>query len=231
LVNQDPFKDEYQELLTYSELTYSRVSDYYFVDGMALVKSKEGEKYGFINQKYELKIPLIYDMAQHFQNGRALVAKGANIGYINTQGEEIIPCIYRAIREFKDGFYPAYLNGKGWGYLNWNGDVAIPFAYRDALPFVEGLAAVEDTRRYWGFIDAKDKVKISFKFEAVKSFAGGIAAVKINDLWGFIDKSGNWLIKPQYVQVLDSDFSKGKAQVRANGKTFFINQQGEIVNH
>jgi hypothetical protein len=224
------FPQKPQVIVVNDEKKFAPESQYSFENRRAVVKSKEGDKYGYVDERYDLVIPMKYDMAHPFQNGRALVSKNIHMGIINPEGEEIIPCAYRAIRAFKEGFYAAYLSGKGWGYLNWEGDVIISHQYRDAYPFSEGLAAVENQQRFWGFIDSQGKVQINFLYESVKDFKGGLAAVKSNDLWGFINKNGQWIIKPQYNQVVENNFDKGNAKVRKNGKTLIIDASGFLIN-
>jgi hypothetical protein len=98
----------------------------------------------------------------------------------------------------------------------------------------------------WAFIDASGKIKIparyfvgvrnvdhvcdgwwigrSFAPGNIPKFAGGIAPVASDrDLFGFIDKDGNWLISPKFQCA--ENFSNGKAKVRLSlwgGSGLFI---------
>lgn len=58
------------------------------------------------------------------------------------------------------------------------------------------------------------------QFEWVGYFADGIARVMHNGQWGFIDKTGEWVIVPQFDQV--GFFSEGLVRVLHNGKWGFI---------
>jgi len=49
-----------------------------------------------------------------------------------------------------------------------------------------------------------------------------------NGKWGFIDKSGATVIPFKY--DFGESFSKGKAKVEINGKSFYINKKGERTN-
>lgn len=49
------------------------------------------------------------------------------------------------------------------------------------------------------------KIDVSPQFDAVKPFKNGIAAVKKEELWGFIDRSGDWIIQPRFSQVSLTD--------------------------
>jgi len=48
-----------------------------------------------------------------------------------------------------------------------------------------------------------------------------------NKKWGFIDKTGSFVIKAQYDDV--SDFSGWLTRVSLNGKIFTINKSGEMI--
>lgn len=220
-----------EHTVTEEKPTYLGIADYYFVNGLALVTDKEQKKFGYIDENYDLVIPLVYETAFHFQGDRAMVTKNDRVGFINRRNKAEIPIKYIAIRAFKEGFYAAYLEKQGWGFLNWSGKAVIPHQYRDANSFYEGMAAVQDFRKYWGFINTKGEEITEFKFDEVQYFSGGLAAVQIKDKWGFIDKQGKWVIYPKFEKVFDYDFSKenGYAKVYNNERIYFVNRKGVEV--
>src|SRR5579871_4742396 len=59
-------------------------------------------------------------------------------------------------------------------------------------------------------------------------FSEGLAAIKVDGQYGYIDKSGKMVIKPQFWEA--ADFSEGKALVRFLGKPGFnfIDKTGKI---
>lgn len=62
--------------------------------------------------------------------------------------------------------------------------------------------------------------------EELCPYKEGMAAIKINDLWGFINKAGQVGIPPQFEEV--DFFSEGLAQVKIEGKWGYINTQGQL---
>ena len=92
---------------------------YFDKNGLAIVRLNN--KYGMINEKNEVIIPIIYDNVYYFQsNGLAKVKVKLNnkYGIINEKNEIIIPIIYNYIYFFEDnGLTKVNLNKK-WFYLN-----------------------------------------------------------------------------------------------------------------
>lgn len=120
-------------------------------------------KYGYIDKTGKLAIPMIYDNAQSFENGLAVVGVGDKTGVIDKAGDEVIPLVYdgniRIIGERQ--LMIAETNGK-FGILNKNGDIILPFEY-DAI--YEGVMP-NDTNRLanlvcvnsggkWGILELK----------------------------------------------------------------------------
>jgi hypothetical protein len=63
---------------------------------------------------------------------------------------------------------------------------------------------------------------VPLKYDDVSKwgFKEGLTQVYQNGKWGYVDKSGNELIKPQYDEA--DDFVNGKAKVKKDGKEFYI---------
>lgn len=112
-----------------------------------------------------------------------------------------------------------------WGYISPNGEFVIAPAFDGAGDFSEGLAAVKvDWTR--GYIDREG----NFREGAVKQpvyepecgynpqyeLHDGLARFVENQKFGYKDKDGNVVIKPQFFDA--ADFSEGLAYVK-KGKT------------
>ncbi len=94
------------------------------------------------------------------------------------------------------------------GYLNrFTGEVIVPSIYDRAWVFAEGLAAVEKKGKLL-FIDQSGKVVIDkghvVPFETDGFFfRSGYCVVSnaADDNWGLIDKTGNWVLAPEYEHI------------------------------
>ena len=78
----------------------------------------------------------------------------------------------------------------------------------------------------WGILDVTGKEIIPIKYENMGYLREGLYSAKLNGKWGYIDESGQIIIAFQYDEIV-SDFANGKAQVKVNNETFFINKKGE----
>ncbi|MBW2257204.1 MAG: WG repeat-containing protein [Deltaproteobacteria bacterium] len=107
------------------------------------------------------------------------------------------------------------LDGRRWGYVDPTGRRIIEPVFKAAMPFAEGLAAVRQKKRY-GFIDDAGTEVIPERFDKVVRFAEGLAVVHHKRAgkwrWGYADRSGDWLLKPELLAAYD--FSCGLARVQ-----------------
>ncbi|HEU0137527.1 MAG TPA: WG repeat-containing protein, partial [Flavobacterium sp.] len=198
-----------------------------FSEGLALVSI--GLNKGFINDKAEFIIEPKYRCAFSFSEGVAPVAEDCrgSWGYIDKKGATVIEPRFDWAGQFSDGLAKVLVSldknsseGKT-GYIDKTGKFAIEPRFSYSERFSDGLAMfAEDKKREDGmsayfnrkaFIDTKGNVVSPF-FDKAESFSEGLAAVEIDNRWGFIDKSGNIIIAPQFDLVIRG-FSEGIAFV------------------
>lgn len=88
-------------------------------------KEKENVlKWGFINDKGEVVIDLIYDDVKYFSEGLAAVKENGKWGFINKEGKVVIDFIYTDAEPFKHGV-ARVSQGSEWGYIFPTGDYAL----------------------------------------------------------------------------------------------------------
>jgi hypothetical protein len=80
----------------------------------------------------------------------------------------------------------------------------------------------------WGYMDSKGIIKIAPKFDYAEFFSQGRAAAQKDDLYGFIDVVGNWIIRPQFSEVTPFRFNLSVV-IDQEGKAGVINLFGEWV--
>jgi hypothetical protein len=216
---------------------------------------KLGDKYGFVSIKTGKPLtPVKYDNALQWSQNMEITARnykkkdlapvqiGNKWGCINVHGEEIIPVKYEKIdiNQFNDPRITAKLNGK-WGFVNEKGKEITDFEYDDVETFSNSRARVKKDGKY-GFIDNKGAIVIPLAYddcEACFSYKYHNDEKRILPVWikrgekyGFMDISGNEIIKPEYELVHPFDFiadDKILAAVVLNGVAGFIDQTGNTV--
>ncbi|QQS29019.1 MAG: WG repeat-containing protein [Sphingobacteriales bacterium] len=157
--------------------------------------------------------------------------------YIDVEGNVICE-FYGNVRGnvFSDGLALVEKNDTFF-YIGRNGQPKIKlnnpnFKYSE---FSDGMAMVvcHTNRDYkCGFIDVKGNLAIPLIFDGVNDFKEGYAAFIENDLWGFINKKGEVVIKPQFDFVGTHGFfgfKNGLCFVVQNAQFGYINYDGEYV--
>lgn len=204
-----------------------------FHEGLAAIKSKKSEKWGFINKKGKLVISFLYDWVKPFQEGFAPVLSNGHWGVINKKGEEIIAHIYEDISLFTNNLALVKFNTY-MGVINTKGELITPLKYRKILPFNRGYAYVQ-VNNHWGMInDIGDEI-VPPEYDGILELNNGII-LKKNNQSIFINRIGqkqclsyniiDYGIGPYYENGF---FSEELARVHQNEKWGFINKNGYLV--
>ena len=167
-----------------------------------LIPVKTGNEYQYIDSNDKIKINPQFSEATIFRDGVALVM-------------------------------PSGKNSK-WGFIDKKGKYTLNAKYKSATIFSEGFAWVVNENKAPEAINKKGEVKFTMPSASkVRIFSDNLAAFsninKVGDeKWGFVNKEGEIVIKPQFVQTLN--FSDGKCGVMNDaGDWGFINKEGNIV--
>lgn len=123
-------------------------------------------------------------------------------------------------------------NKRGY-YSMYTGEIVVPAQYRRAWIFSEGLAAVQRNGMI-GFIDRSGNVAIDFKFpyhgNPLNEFVfknGHCVVADTLGRCGVIDRSGKWLIEPDYDNI--SDYRE-YAIVSKAGVRMQVSYDGTVLN-
>ncbi len=169
-----------------------------------------------------------YEKIKDFEEGLAPYMSGGIWGFMDYNGSIIIPPQFEAAYGFTDGLAlvrkndrQQYIDKTGQAVFqlksDWSGGI-----------FAEGLARVRVKDNLYGFINKKGKMVIAAKFrDAAIGFSEGFAGVYYQGRWGFIDKTGKFIVEPKYDDV--AGFSDGLGSVELNGKSGFVDRTGRVV--
>lgn len=177
---------------------------------------------------------ILYPIRKQFERESLLVWKQ---GFMNKQGQVVIEPTFSKVNYFNDGV--ALVGDQGdWGYIARNGNTIIEPQFRWATDFQEGLAQVLIMTEENGknimkttFIDQKGNEAMSEQFDfnsmSESLFKDGITFIAKGSKWGFINKKGEFIIKPIYEAA--RNFSDELAPVKKAGKWGFINKEGKFI--
>ncbi len=203
-------------------------------------------KWGYMNRVGSMQIQAMYDYAEVFQEGFAVVALHNLPCVINEKAQRIVDTnVYQFIGKFSDGLAVVRDFKQQKFYINTKGEkvITLPSEIYEARKFRHGLACVskqldQHTLKFnhdivtlgygFGYIDKSGKQSIDFIYDDADDFDKyGLARVKIKTGFGLINTKGETVLKPDYANI--GDFSEGKAVIDANGKYGYVDTNGQIV--
>lgn len=176
---------------------------------------------------YKLLATGPFDFAKDFSEGLAAVKADGKWGFIDTKGKMVIePQFNPKQAQFNSQFS--------------DGLVAVNFNVGPD----NGLGGNDPPNTKWGFADKNGRIVINPNFEGYyyqpPSFHEGLAAMTVGPYgmdaisserifakYGFIDKSGKFVIEPRFDKAYE--FSSGLAAVQVNNKWGFIDQAGKFA--
>ena len=204
-------------------------SSVYWVDG----------SYGFVDKNGTMVIEPKFDLASDFHEGLALIMdEYEQYGFIDRNGNVVIEPQFEDALGFSEGLAAVQQTYGRYGYIDKTGEFAIEPIYHHTYRFFDGMGVVqmglgEDARL--GYVDKEGRLIIP-QFEVVGAFDEGLAPVAIGDHYGYIDKTGQMVIEPQFDDAYS--FSEGLARVGMIGKNAydedvmlygFIDRTGHMV--
>ncbi len=225
--------------------------DYARVDNEGIVSVKKDDKWGYLDCKGKVIIPPVYQCKTvgMFKEGLAGIVLSDRIRYIDTSGKTtfeftgILNNHKAAAGSFNEGiasinkdvYDSYYINKEGSiifhavicnGFSEGFGLVRLPNS-RNAFVNNNGDVVIKDgPKKYCNLDGTIEKVTVNF---VGSRFSQGLAQVfcKADTGWGYIDKSGELVMKFDYFV---SDFNNNVAVFKGiRGKQGYINKQGRLL--
>lgn len=125
--------------------------------------------------------------------------------------------------------YFQFYESNKMGIKTADGDVIIPAIYDFVAPLSDGLFTITEGN-YTAYFDTAGNEVLPFsnKYESYGNFTEGLARVMIHEKWGFINRAGQEVIRPQFHYT--DEFSGGRAIVRNQHDLHgAIDPQGNLV--
>ena len=151
-------------------------------------------QYGFMDNSGNWIIQPVYDELDEFNDGLCRAKTYGRFGFIDLFGNWVIKPIYEDIekRFDADGNCRVLFNGK-YGFIDKSGNWVLEAIY-DYLEeqFYEKSGGWCD-KNFDLFYRLDNGLKI---YDNLSHFIDGICCAKVNGRFGFIDRTGKWVIQP-----------------------------------
>lgn len=211
-----------------------------FSEGLAAVGSYEDEDgyiYGYIDKtgKYVIEPKFEESFDAEFESAGNFIDGIARVGglYIDKTGKCITEPTISFVDKFSEGLAAAENNNGKWGYIDKTGKFVIDPKFDGTYAFNDGYGIVNLDGDYV-YIDKNGEAKIFFPNQHfyylgssnidieepysnwILEFSEGLAAVGIldkdkNRKWGYIDKTGEFVIEPKFI------YYEGESSYLSNG--------------
>ncbi|MEM8978703.1 MAG: WG repeat-containing protein [Pseudomonadota bacterium] len=99
--------------------------------------------------------------------------------------------------------------------------------HRRIKPMVNGLAPIQMSDGQWAMLHKRTgSLVFKGRFDEIRSMQEGFAAVKLDGLWGYINRQGKMVVPPTYDRAFD--FSGGYATVRSGNLRGFLKIEDDL---
>jgi hypothetical protein len=193
-----------------------------FSEGRAVVNDSQGFK--VIDESGKEITEKAYSIiVGEYKEGRVravkIVEHGPYLyGYLNKRGKEVIPITFETASDFKQGKAVVKTKEGRFQLINLTGTVIQTYPFPYVGNYGEGLLTFKKSSEgKIGYIDEQGKIVIEPQFSDGEAFIDGRAIVSLsednNDRYGVIDRTGHFVIKANYNQILSLEegrFATGK---------------------
>jgi hypothetical protein len=145
-------------------------------------------------------------------------------------GEQLHPPQFTGITNFGCGVFGVH-NGTYYGYMNTKGELVIPFKFKEATMCNGQTIAAKDTLGHWNLYFPNGELATSINFTQIyNQDVGDIIAYKVvtNDNIGFMSKTGESIIPPQYSNFI-KPLNDEHWRVLKDDKWGIIDGKGNLV--
>lgn len=200
-------------------------------NGLLTARRESDSKVEYINAKGETKIPAMYDYADEFLGGVAVVEMGDKQGAINKAGEFTIQPTYEyGLWNMGEGLLGYGDKNEKYGVLDKNGNIVVSPIYYDLGSVSDGLIQTVGKSKC-GYINKKGEIVIPEIYYTTYPFYEGQAWVKQAEdgAWMSIDKKNSVVFYLAKDEVPINGFHNGLALVRTENGYKYVNKSGALV--
>jgi hypothetical protein len=223
---------------------FAEASAFSETDALALVRSHNDQKWGYINPQGDVVIQEQYDAATCFSEGFAWVKSAGKISCIKADGSKAFDLPNAVgVKNFSEGLaaFAQMVNGKKtWGFIDNAGNIKIAPAFADADKFSEGHAAVatpgknKSNQLVWNYINTDGKstypdgAGVNRDFAQANVFVNQTAAVKKGGKFYLLDEFGRYKVTQPYNNLTENGMM---FMAENNGRWGWISNEPDAAGH
>lgn len=186
-------------------------------------------QYGLLDTMGRIKVEARFEDIGTFKEDRLAVQQNGLWGFVDVEGKTVINCQYQQVQHFSEGKAAVKKNGK-WGFIDRNGKRILPFQYGKVGNFKNGLfwSTTDGGNSYF---DETGTMTIAGPFELAYDFEYGVARIVEDRKFGLIDRDGNYIIRPKYIDINTFDENQLAIVRYGSDRTRYgvINTAGEQI--
>lgn len=198
---------------------------YRFMNGLARCRSLDG-KYGYMNKKGVRIIPTVFDAADDFTDGYAIVSRDNLYGVIDTSGKFVIDAEYQFIYYLGDGFFQIKNESGRAGVISSIGELVIQPNFDHIFHLQKNYFMVE-ANGLSGCYDITGKQIYPAASQMQLFFVQGRSLISKDGKTGMIDTTGKYIFPADYDSI--GYFFNGYATIYRNGVYGAADSTGKII--
>ena len=199
-------------------------------NGLIAAQMGDDDKYQYINTKGDIKIAPMFDSADDFNDGVAIIALGGKYGVINSKGDFTIQPTYKhRLWNMGTGLVGFNDNDK-MGFMDANGNMIVAAIYNNLGVVSEGMIQCQSKTK-WGFLDTKGNVVIPELYQSAYDFHEGCAWVcqSENSAIACINKKNEVLFYLLKEEAPVTGFHNGLALIRTKTGFKYIDKKNNFI--
>lgn len=228
---------EYYTYFNFSGFQFGKLSN--LAGSRRLVEFYESgpslHKYGYLDENGQIVIPCIFDDADDFIDGKALVKRKDTYYFINKRGRKVKHIFqYESFGKFHNSIAIVMKNGL-FGIINANGDEIVNCKFQSLTRLKNGLLKTEllstDSQTIkFGIFNDEGIEMLPPIYNRIHEFHNDRAVVSFDGKYGFIQSDGSIVIPLIYDSVEEFDNYKDKTGVCLADKWMEIDKFGKVIN-
>ena len=201
-------------------------------NGLIAAKREYDSNYEYIDVNANTKIQPIFDYAEAFKDGIAIVKVSGKYGAINKSGDFAIQPTYKyPLENLGNGLISYRSDDFKLGLLNKQGEVVVASEYMQFGQVSEGLIPFM-SKSDWGYMNTKGEIVIPAIYAKARPFNEGYAWVINRSTFGSyycINTNAQVVFYLPEGKVPVSEFHNGLSLVQSHDSCIYVNTKGDVI--